>query len=133
VEYALAYAFQDAPALNLRLTSGIVHGRFFGYSKPLTPGGARILFRYGAAVEQGNQQTNLPGGSSRYGAVKLYGGLTGTTRRSETAISYGLSAGGPVVSLALEHPERVSHVIILGTGSLLPPLGGEGELLAGRG
>jgi 2-hydroxy-6-oxonona-2,4-dienedioate hydrolase len=32
------------------------------------------------------------------------------------------SAGGPVVSLALEYPERVSHVIILGTGSLLPPL-----------
>jgi pimeloyl-ACP methyl ester carboxylesterase len=32
------------------------------------------------------------------------------------------SSGNPVVSLALEHPERVSHVIILGTGSLLPPL-----------
>jgi 2-hydroxy-6-oxonona-2,4-dienedioate hydrolase len=38
------------------------------------------------------------------------------------------SAGGPVVSMALEHPERVSHVIILGTGSLLPPL----ETAAGK-
>ena len=26
------------------------------------------------------------------------------------------------MSIALEHPERISHVIILGTGSLLPPL-----------
>jgi 2-hydroxy-6-oxonona-2,4-dienedioate hydrolase len=32
------------------------------------------------------------------------------------------AAGNPVVSTALAHPERVSHVIILGTGSLLPPL-----------
>jgi 2-hydroxy-6-oxonona-2,4-dienedioate hydrolase len=38
------------------------------------------------------------------------------------------SAGGPVVSIALEHPQRVSHVIVLGTGSLLPPL----ETAAGK-
>jgi 2-hydroxy-6-oxonona-2,4-dienedioate hydrolase len=38
------------------------------------------------------------------------------------------SAGSGVVSVALEHPERVSHVIILGTGSLLPPL----ETAAGK-
>jgi 2-hydroxy-6-oxonona-2,4-dienedioate hydrolase len=38
------------------------------------------------------------------------------------------AAGNPVVSTALAHPERVSHVIILGTGSLLPPL----ETAAGK-
>jgi 2-hydroxy-6-oxonona-2,4-dienedioate hydrolase len=38
------------------------------------------------------------------------------------------SAGSSVVSLALAHPERISHVIILGTGSLLPPL----ETAAGK-
>jgi 2-hydroxy-6-oxonona-2,4-dienedioate hydrolase len=38
------------------------------------------------------------------------------------------SAGSTVVSLALAHPERISHVIILGTGSLLPPL----ETAAGK-
>jgi len=32
------------------------------------------------------------------------------------------SAGSTVVSMALTHPGRISHVIILGTGSLLPPL-----------
>ena len=30
-------------------------------------------------------------------------------------------AGGPAVQLALKHPERVSNLVVLGTGSLLPP------------
>jgi pimeloyl-ACP methyl ester carboxylesterase len=42
------------------------------------------------------------------------------------------SSGNPVVSIALEHPERVSHVIILGTGSLLPPLEAGGAKVGGR-
>jgi 2-hydroxy-6-oxonona-2,4-dienedioate hydrolase len=36
-------------------------------------------------------------------------------------------AGNPAVQLALTEPGRYTHVIVLGTGSLLPPLGGEGE------
>lgn len=36
-------------------------------------------------------------------------------------------AGGPSVQLALQTPERFSHVVVLGTGSLLPPLEGSGE------
>jgi pimeloyl-ACP methyl ester carboxylesterase len=35
------------------------------------------------------------------------------------------SAGGLVVSLGLENPDRLSGVMVLGTGSLLPPLDGE--------
>jgi 2-hydroxy-6-oxonona-2,4-dienedioate hydrolase len=42
------------------------------------------------------------------------------------------SAGNAVVTTALEHPERVSHVIILGTGSLLPPLETAGAKVGGR-
>jgi 2-hydroxy-6-oxonona-2,4-dienedioate hydrolase len=42
------------------------------------------------------------------------------------------SAGGSVVGIALEHPERISHVMILGTGSLLPPLETEGGKVGGR-
>jgi 2,6-dioxo-6-phenylhexa-3-enoate hydrolase len=42
------------------------------------------------------------------------------------------SAGNAVVTTALEHPERVSHVIILGTGSLLPPLERAGAKVGGR-
>jgi 4,5:9,10-diseco-3-hydroxy-5,9,17-trioxoandrosta-1(10),2-diene-4-oate hydrolase len=36
-------------------------------------------------------------------------------------------AGNPAVQLALKDPTRYSHLIVLGTGSLLPPLDGAGE------
>ncbi len=42
------------------------------------------------------------------------------------------SAGNPVVGIALEHPERVSQVMILGTGSLLPPLETASGKVGGR-
>jgi pimeloyl-ACP methyl ester carboxylesterase len=42
------------------------------------------------------------------------------------------SAGGTVVQLALAHPDRISHVIILGTGSLLPPLETSAGKVGGR-
>jgi 2-hydroxy-6-oxonona-2,4-dienedioate hydrolase len=42
------------------------------------------------------------------------------------------SSGNPVVSIALEHPDRVSHLIILGTGSLLPPIESGGTKVGGR-
>jgi pimeloyl-ACP methyl ester carboxylesterase len=37
-------------------------------------------------------------------------------------------AGNPAVQLALKEPARYSHVIVLGTGSLLPPLDGASEV-----
>jgi len=46
----------------------------------------------------------------------------------KTAALVGHSqAGNPAVQLALKEPGRYTHVIVLGTGSLLPPHGGEGE------
>src|SRR3954470_16041438 len=42
------------------------------------------------------------------------------------------SSGGPAVSIALKNPDRVSHVIVLGTGSLLPPLETGGTKVGGR-
>lgn len=46
----------------------------------------------------------------------------------KTAALVGHSqAGNPAVQLALKEPGRFTHVIVLGTGSLLPPLVGEGE------
>jgi 2-hydroxy-6-oxonona-2,4-dienedioate hydrolase len=36
-------------------------------------------------------------------------------------------AGGMAVRIALDHPERVSHVVTVATGSLLPPLPDGGE------
>jgi pimeloyl-ACP methyl ester carboxylesterase len=42
-------------------------------------------------------------------------------------------SGRIAVSLALEHGERVSRVVVLGTGSLLPPLPGRGKSDAAEG
>jgi 4,5:9,10-diseco-3-hydroxy-5,9,17-trioxoandrosta-1(10),2-diene-4-oate hydrolase len=36
-------------------------------------------------------------------------------------------AGNPAVQLALKEPARYSHIVVLGTGSLLPPLDGAGD------
>ena len=36
-------------------------------------------------------------------------------------------AGNPAVQLALAEPSRYSHIVVLGTGSLLPPLDGEAD------
>jgi pimeloyl-ACP methyl ester carboxylesterase len=42
------------------------------------------------------------------------------------------ASGNAAVGMALEHPERVSHLMILGTGSLLPPLEAGGTKVGGR-
>jgi 2-hydroxy-6-oxonona-2,4-dienedioate hydrolase len=42
------------------------------------------------------------------------------------------ASGNAAVAIALENPDRVSHLIILGTGSLLPPLETGGAKVGGR-
>ena len=42
------------------------------------------------------------------------------------------ASGNAAVVTALEHPERVTHLMILGTGSLLPPLETAGAKVGGR-
>jgi len=40
--------------------------------------------------------------------------------------------GNAALGIALEHPDRVTHLVILGTGSLLPPLETAGTKVGGR-
>jgi 2-hydroxy-6-oxonona-2,4-dienedioate hydrolase len=73
---------------------------------------------------------DLPG----FGKSDVADGMSGAERKNlvlrfmdalglERAALIGhSSAGNSVVALALAHPQRISHVMILGTGSLLPPL-----------
>src|SRR5262245_20366256 len=42
------------------------------------------------------------------------------------------ASGNAAVGVALENPDRVSHLMILGTGSLLPPLEAGGTKVGGR-
>jgi hypothetical protein len=116
VDYHFGYHYVEGPAHNLRLAEGSVHARFTGTSRPLETASDRILLRYGASVEQGLQQSNSPTISatntitnSRYGAVRMYGGLTNTTRYSEAAVSYGLEVGGAGLS-ALSFIKQIGDI-----------------------
>jgi pimeloyl-ACP methyl ester carboxylesterase len=48
-------------------------------------------------------------------------------RLKEAALVGHSQAGNPAVQLALKEPERYTHIVVLGTGSLLPPLDGGRE------
>jgi pimeloyl-ACP methyl ester carboxylesterase len=48
-------------------------------------------------------------------------------RLKQAALIGHSQAGNPAVQLALQEPQRYTHVVVLGTGSLLPPLDGAGE------
>jgi hypothetical protein len=103
VDYHLAYHYEESPtqALSLKLGSG--QFRFTGASQELGAAmGPQTKLRYGLSLEQGLQQSNVPSGvaltdtiaNSRYGAIRLYTGITTSTRYSETIASYGLDIGG---------------------------------------
>lgn len=118
VEYSLNYSYNDMPGFNLELLKGVMEGRFLGVSKPLDTRAARISFRYGAALSQGNQQSNssalaLPANTitnSSYSALKFYTGMTATTRYTEMAISYGLQAGGTDLT-SLGYTKHIGDVL----------------------
>jgi 2-hydroxy-6-oxonona-2,4-dienedioate hydrolase len=42
------------------------------------------------------------------------------------------ASGTPAMNIALENPDRISHLVVLGTGSLLPPLETGGAKVGGR-
>ena len=48
-------------------------------------------------------------------------------RLKQAALIGHSQAGNPAVQLALKDPKRYTRVVVLGTGSLLPPLDGAGE------
>ncbi len=48
-------------------------------------------------------------------------GLLDALKIEKAALMGHSQSGGPVVQLAMEYPQRITHAIVLGTGSLLPP------------
>jgi pimeloyl-ACP methyl ester carboxylesterase len=110
----------------------LLHGSSLGSSADVFRRNLHALARHGIRAIA----VDLPG----FGKSDAADGLSAALRRTfvlrfmdalglkQAALIGHSSAGGPVVSVALAHPERVSHVIVLGTGSLLPPL----ETAAGK-
>jgi pimeloyl-ACP methyl ester carboxylesterase len=48
-------------------------------------------------------------------------GLLDALNIQKAALMAHSQSGGPAVQLAMEYPQRITHVVVLGTGSLLPP------------
>src|SRR5258708_2899432 len=110
----------------------LLHGSSLGSSADVFRRNLHALGRHGIRAIA----VDLPG----FGKSEAADGLSAPLRKTfvlrfmdalglkQAALIGHSSAGSTVVSMALEHPGRISHVIILGTGSLLPPL----ETAAGK-
>ena len=107
-EWRLAYRYANLPGEQIKLKEGTALGQFFGATQPL--GQQNITLRFGASVEGGNRQTELPdagltsaapsspsGASalaqSSYRALKFYLGATVNRGRQGWTATYGLQAG----------------------------------------
>jgi 2-hydroxy-6-oxonona-2,4-dienedioate hydrolase len=115
----------------------LLHGSSLGSSADVFRRNLHALGRHGIRAIA----VDLPG----FGKSDAADGLSAALRKTfvlrfmdalglkQAALIGHSSAGGSVVSMALEHPQRVSHVMILGTGSLLPPLETAAGKVGGRG
>ncbi len=131
--------FVKVDGLNIRYLeegSGVpailVHGSSLGSSADVFRRNLHALGRHGIkaiAVDlPGFGKSDAPDGSSAAPAKTFVLRFMDALGLQRAALIGHSSAGSSVVNLALAHPERISHVIILGTGSLLPPL----ETAAGK-
>ena len=109
----------------------LLHGASLGSSadvfarnlKPFARAGLRAI----AFDQPGFGLSDIPSGHSaayRREIVPKFLDALGLTRAALVGHS---QAGKPAVALALKSPARFTHVVVLGTGSLLPPLSDAGD------
>jgi pimeloyl-ACP methyl ester carboxylesterase len=135
--------FVNVDGLNIRYLeegSGVpailLHGSSLGSSADVFRRNLRALGANGVraiAVDLPGFGKSSPtddlGGSYRN---KIILGFMDALGLKQAALIGHSSSGGPAVNIALAHPSRVSHLIVLGTGSLLPPLEAGGTKVGGR-
>ncbi len=92
-----AFVYDDTPAGAARFKEGKLVARFGASTQEFTD--SHLIFRYGAALEGGHQQSSDPSAAvnltpdSEYGSLKLYAGITARPQRSAFSASYGLQLG----------------------------------------
>jgi pimeloyl-ACP methyl ester carboxylesterase len=88
---------------------------------------ARAGFRAIAFDQPGFGLADVPADHSAAYRRDIVPKFMDALRLKQAALVGHSQAGNPAVQLALKEPERYTHVVVLGTGSLLPPLDGAGE------
>lgn len=104
----------------------LLHGASLGSSadvfirnlRPLAAGGFRVI----AFDQPGFGLSDTPADHSASFRRKMILRFIDALGLKTVALVAHSQAGGTAVQLALQDPARYSHVVVLGTGSLLPPL-----------
>lgn len=104
----------------------LLHGASLGSSADVfrrnLPPLARAGFRAIAFDQPGFGLSDVPPDHSAGYRKKTMPKFADALGLNKVALVGHSQAGNPAVQLALETPERYSHVVVLGTGSLLPPI-----------
>jgi 4,5:9,10-diseco-3-hydroxy-5,9,17-trioxoandrosta-1(10),2-diene-4-oate hydrolase len=109
----------------------LLHGASLGSSAdvfrrnltPLAEAGFRVI----AFDQPGFGLSDVPQDHSAGFRKKMMPKFADALGLRKVALVGHSQAGNPAVQLALETPERYSHIIVLGTGSLLPPVEGKDD------
>jgi len=119
--WAGTFDYRGVPVGSARFGEGTLSARFSALSKE--SGAGHSLFRYGAALEGGHQQSTESGATasllpdSRYGAMKLFAGVTGRPGKQAYTASYGLQLGSTFLNNA---PVFTKHLVDLGYSTRVP-------------
>ena len=109
------------PAGDSRYAEGKLAGQFVASTQQRP--NSHFMFRYGATLEGGHQQSSSPGANvalmpdSSYGSLKLFAGVTGTTRRVAFSASYGFQLGD---TFRTGVPVFSKHLVDLGYNYRIP-------------
>ncbi len=112
-DWGVGFRYLDLPAGPAKLKTGKLSAQFSGSTKEVSA--LREVFRFGAALEGGHQQTDFAPSSTfpntGFGAIKLFSGVTGRAARQTFTASYGLELGSTLTGGQLDFTK---HLIDLG-------------------
>ena len=111
VDWRFAYNYFNLPSDQNRIKAGTGIAQIFGASKPL--GRHDLTFRFGASLEGGNRQSELPVNDPElaqllgYGALKAYLGATANHGRRSWSASYGFQLSNDGSDASIDYTKHL--------------------------
>jgi hypothetical protein len=112
-QWQLDYANRSEPATAFLLSQGRLAGQFSGLTRPL--GKLQAPVRFGASLEGGNLQSNVPAAnlghdtlaSSGYGSVKMFAGTSWRSLNHRLSASYGAEIGSSNANFSVSWVKQI--------------------------